>query len=169
VIRQPINFVGLNYYMTHGVSYSVDGSLLKLSAPSISEPGWGRTEMGWGVYPSGLTAVLLDLHQKYRLPKIFVTENGTALIDTPDDTGYVADWGRVNYVRDHLRAVHAAIQAGVPVKGYYYWSLMDNFEWAWGYRPRFGLVRVEFDSGKRIPKESARWYSQAIARNGFEI
>jgi beta-glucosidase len=124
--------------------------------------------MGWGIYPSGLGAVLLDVHKKYQPAKLFVTENGTALIDTPDTSGQVADWGRINYLRDHLRSVHTAIQAGAPVKGYYYWSLMDNFEWAWGYRPRFGLVRVDFDSLKRIPKESFRWYSETIARNGFD-
>jgi beta-glucosidase len=111
----------------------------------------------------------MDVHQRYQPPKIYVTENGTALIDTPDSSGYVADWGRVHFLHDHLHAVHTAIQAGVPVKGYYCWSLMDNFEWAWGYRPRFGLVRVDFESGKRTPKESARWYSQAIAMNGFEV
>jgi beta-glucosidase len=125
--------------------------------------------MDWGIYPSGLTAVLLDVYQKYQPPKIYITENGAALIDTPDAAGYVADWGRIDFVRAHLHAAHAAIQAGVPLKGYYYWSLMDNFEWAWGYRPRFGIVRVDFDSGKRIPKESARWYSQVIARNGLEV
>jgi len=167
-IHQPVDFLGINYYQTHLVSHSVNGGINKLESPTISESGYGRTEMGWGIYPSGLGAVLLDVHQKYQPAKMFVTENGTALIDTPDASGQVADWGRINYLRNHLRSVHTAIQAGAPVKGYYYWSLMDNFEWAWGYRPRFGLVRVDFDSLKRTPKESARWYGQAIAHNGFE-
>lgn len=168
VIRQPIDFLGINYYMTSQVAHDVDGTILKVRSSTLSEPGWGRTEMGWGVYPSGLTPALLDIYQKYQPVKIFVTENGTALIDTPDEDGNVADWGRIDFIRGHLRAAHAAIQAGVPLKGYYYWSLMDNFEWAWGYRPRFGIVRVDFASGKRTPKESARWYSEVIARNGFE-
>ena len=167
-ICQPLDFLGINYYTTHHISHSVEGSILKTSGPTISEPGWGRTEMGWGIYPSGLTAVLLDVHQKYQPAKLFVTENGTALIDTPDASDHVADWGRISFLREHLYAVYAAIQAGAPVKGYYYWSLMDNFEWAWGYRPRFGLVRVDFATGKRTPKESARWYSQTIARIGFD-
>jgi beta-glucosidase len=80
----------------------------------------------------------------------------------------VADWGRVDYLRAYLRAAHDAIQAGVNLRGYYVWSLMDNFEWAHGYEPRFGIVRVNYPAGTRVPKQSARWYSQVIARNGLD-
>jgi beta-glucosidase len=80
----------------------------------------------------------------------------------------VADWGRVNFLRAHLCAVHDAIAAGVDVRGYYAWSLMDNFEWAYGFWPRFGIVRVDYETGRRMPKQSARWYGEVIARNGVE-
>ena len=165
-IRQPVDFVGVNYYMTHAVAHEVGGTLLKTTSKMVSAPGWGRTEMGWGVNPPGLTAVLLDIKEKYGNPPMLVTENGCALQDTPDENGFVNDRGRVNFVREHLLAVHQAIQAGADVRGYYVWSLMDNFEWAEGYRPRFGIVRVDYATGERTPKHSAHWYRQVIAANG---
>jgi len=167
LIGQPIDFLGVNHYMTFDVSFDHRGGLLKCAAEQISAPGWGRTEMGWCVNPPGLTAVLLDVKERYGNPKMYVTENGCALKDVPDGDGFVADWGRVNFLRAHLRAVHDAIQAGADVRGYYVWSLMDNFEWASGYEPRFGIVRVNFDTGERTPKQSARWYSDVIANNAL--
>ncbi len=88
--------------------------------------------------------------------------------DNPNYEGFVEDWGRINYLRSHLIAAHDAIADGVNLHGYYVWTLMDNFEWAHGFYPRFGLVRVEFDSGKRIPKQSAWWYREVMDRNGVE-
>jgi beta-glucosidase len=167
LIRQPIDFLGINYYKTHTVEYAVNGGLLKLRSMPVSAPGMGQTEMGWGINPTGLTAVLLDVSKRFGSPTLYITENGCALRDTPDARGFVADWGRVNYLRDHLHAAHEAIQAGVNLRGYYAWSLMDNFEWAWGYGPRFGMVRVDFETSQRIPKQSALWYRQAVAANGF--
>lgn len=169
LIRQPIDFLGINHYFTNAISYQPRGSMLKAHSTPVSAPGWGQTEIGWGINPSGLTTVLLDVKEKYGGPKVYVTENGCALRDAPDASGFVADWGRVNYLRAHLRAVHYAIQAGVDLRGYYVWSLLDNFEWASGYGPRFGLVRVDFETGERIPKQSARWYRQAIKRNGLDM
>jgi beta-glucosidase len=134
----------------------------------FSAPNWGRTAMGWGINPAGFTAVLLNLKENYGNPKVYVTENGTAVKDTPDENGVVPDWGRINYLRAHLIAVHDAIQAGANLHGYYVWSLMDNFEWANGYEPRFGIVRVDYETGQRIPKKSASWYSEVIARKGVE-
>ncbi len=166
-INQPIDFLGINHYRTHAVSHAIDGSLLKASLPSISAPGWGRTERDWGINPQGLTAVLLDVKQHYNNPPVYLTENGCALPDEPDENGLVADWGRINFLRGHLHAILDALDAGVDLRGYYAWSLLDNFEWAMGYRPRFGLVRVEFDTGRRIPKQSAHWYSQVIQQNGL--
>jgi beta-glucosidase len=124
--------------------------------------------MGWGISPPGLTAVLLNIKENYGNPKMYVTENGCALQDAPDERGFVADWGRVNYFRAHLMAAHDAIQAGANLHGYYAWSLMDNFEWAMGYEPRFGIVRVDFETGRRTPKQSAHWYREVITRNGVE-
>ena len=168
LIRQPMDFLGINYYKTYQVGYAVNGGLLKLRSTPVSAPGMGLTTMGWGIYPQGLTALLQDVAQNFGSPQLYITENGCALADTPDANGFVADWGRVNYLRDHLHAAHAAIQAGVDLRGYYAWSLMDNFEWGWGYGPRFGMVRVNFETQQRIPKQSALWYSQAARGNGFE-
>lgn len=167
LIQQPIDFLGVNYYFTNRVSFAHHGGLLKLAMEPVSAPGYGRTEMGWGIEPAGLTALLRRLQTEYGNPKIYITENGCALADTPDETGFVADWGRVDFLRSHLRALHNAIAAGANVRGYYAWSLMDNFEWASGYEPRFGLVRVDYETCDRIPKQSARWYSAAIAQNGL--
>jgi beta-glucosidase len=169
LIGQPIDFLGVNHYFTAVVSESCKGGLLKAAAEHVSAPGWGRTEMGWGIHPPGLTAVLLDIKARYGNPRVYVTENGCALVDSPAADGFVADWGRINYLRDHLRAVHDAIQTGANVSGYYVWSLMDNFEWHHGYRPRFGVVRVDYETGERTPKQSARWYGEVIARNGLGV
>jgi beta-glucosidase len=169
LIAQPLDFLGVNYYMTQRVAHAVTGGMLKADAPSISETGWGRTEMGWGIAPMGLKAMLVDVWEKYQPKKIYITENGCALLDTPDENGFVADWGRIDFLRAHLHAAHAAIQAGVNLQGYLVWSLVDNFEWSWGFRPRFGLVRVDYTSGRRIPKQSARWFAETIRSNAIEI
>ena len=169
LIKQPIDFLGINYYMTFAVSYAVMGSLLKANLDMVSASSWGHTQMGWGINPPGLAAVLLDVSAKYGNPKMYVTENGCALPDTPDETGFVADWDRINFLRAHLQAAHEAINAGANLQGYYAWSLLDNFEWAWGYGPRFGIVRTDYESEARIPKQSALWYRQVIERNGFSV
>ncbi len=167
LIKLPIDFLGVNYYRTEAISHATSGSLLKAEAAPLSAPGWGQTEMGWGVNPAGLTATLLDVKERCGNLKVYITENGCAFRDTPDERGFVADWGRVNFLRAHLLAALDAIDAGVNLQGYYAWSLMDNFEWAKGYGPRFGLVRVDYDTGRRIPKQSARWYSEVISQNGI--
>jgi beta-glucosidase len=123
--------------------------------------------MGWGVHPAGLTQVLLDLRDHYGNPTTYITENGVAYLDVPDPAGFVSDGDRVRYLDAHLRAAHEAIAAGANLKGYYVWSLMDNFEWAHGYEPRFGITRVGFESGERTPKQSAYWFRDVIARNGL--
>jgi beta-glucosidase len=168
-IHQPIDFLGVNYYATELVSHSRWGGLLKTSSHPLSAPGWGTTAMGGGIYPPGLKAVLTDLQENFGNPKMYVTENGTAVEDLPDENDFVEDWGRVNYLRAHLFEIHNAIQTGARVQGYYLWSLLDNFEWNSGYRPRFGIVRVDFKTLKRTPKRSAIWYSQVIADNGISI
>jgi beta-glucosidase len=168
LISQPVDFLGLNYYMSFRVSFDPHGGQLKLRAEQLSAPGWGRTEMDWGVYPDGLRKVLLDYQNWTGNLETYVTENGAAFSDAPDADGRVDDPARINYIRAHLQAVHDAIQAGVNVKGYYAWSLMDNFEWAQGYRPRFGLVRVDFDTQVRTPKRSALWYRDIIRDNRVE-
>jgi beta-glucosidase len=167
IISQPMDFLGVNHYFTVQVAFDPSQGLFKLSQTQVRVPHWGYTQMGWGVYPDGIKAALLDLRTRYDNPCIYITENGCAVEDIPDEDGLVADWRRIDYLRAHIRAVHEAIQAGVDVRGYYVWSLLDNFEWASGYQPRFGLIRVDYPTGKRIPKQSAHWYSQVIAKNGI--
>lgn len=168
IINQPIDFLGVNYYVTESVSYSHRGGLLRCGGQFISAPGWGTNELGWGVYPAGLTRLLLELKQAYGNPVIYITENGCAHNESADENGYVEDWWRVDYLRAHLRAAHEAIQLGVNLKGYYVWSLMDNFEWNHGFTPRFGLVRIDYSNRRRIPKRSATWYHDVIENNGLE-
>jgi beta-glucosidase len=115
-----------------------------------------------------LTQVLVGIRDRYGNPAVYITENGCALEDQVDAKGYVEDWGRVDYLRGHIRATHRAIAEGCNVRGYYVWSLMDNFEWAHGYAPRFGIVRVDYQTMRRIPKLSARWYRDVIAQNGVD-
>ena len=120
-------------------------------------------------FPEGLTRLLLRLHREYTGPAgipLVVTENGAAFDDVPDESGFVDDSGtRLAYLRDHVAALHAAIEQGADVRGYLQWSLMDNFEWAWGYGPRFGLVRVDYETQRRTPKASGLWYAD-VARTG---
>lgn len=166
-IRQPIDFLGTNYYMTEHVSHSYEGGVLKTRSELISEPGWGRTDMDWGVAPSGLTAMLTDISARYGNPDVYVTENGCAFAVAPNANGEYHDHARINFLRQHFIAAHTAIQAGVNLRGYYVWSLMDNFEWAWGFSRRFGLVHVDYATLKRTPKLSAHWYRSVICQNSL--
>jgi beta-glucosidase len=165
-INQPIDFLGVNYYTTEIITYAVYSALLKVSRAQRTSPGWGYTEMGWGIHSPGMTAVLLNIKEKYGNPTIYITENGCGYKEEPDENDFVYDWARVNFLRAHFLAAHDAIQEGVDLRGYYVWSLMDNFEWAKGYGPRFGIVRVNYETMSRTPKQSAHWYSEVIAQNG---
>jgi beta-glucosidase len=168
IINSPIDYVGLNYYMSFDISYRSNRGLLKSDVTMKHAPLWGKTEMDWGVYPDGLKQILLDYKENYGNPPIYITENGTAALDIPDENGFVQDQQRINYLRAHFMAAHEAIQAGTNLKGYFVWSLMDNFEWAYGYRPRFGLIRINYDTLERTPKASAYWFRDVIQRNGVE-
>jgi beta-glucosidase len=126
-----------------------------------------HTDMGWPITPDGFTELLVRLHSDYpNMPPIYITENGCAY-DDPVIAGRCADPRRIEYLDLHLRAVKDAIDEGVDIRGYYQWSLMDNFEWALGYDKRFGLVHVDFDTLERTPKDSAYWYREVINRNGL--
>ncbi len=165
-ISRPIDFLGVNYYHSTEVSFDANGGLLKCRVLQKTKPMWGFTQMGWGIYPSGLTASLINLKDNYGNPKILITENGCASLDQTDSNGFVFDWERINYLRIHLIAAHEAIRAGVNLKGYFVWSLMDNFEWAHGYLPKFGLIRIDDATRERLPKQSFYWYRDSIAQNG---
>jgi beta-glucosidase len=165
IISTPIDYLGINYYLTDEVSYSQQGGVLKANGRFLSKPMWGQTEVNWGVYPDGLTEVLLDLKNNYGNPRMFIAENGCAALDVLDENDFVDDQERINFLRAHLKAAHKAIQQGANLQGYFVWSLMDNFEWEHGYTPRFGIVRVDYETQKRTPKASALWYRGVIQEN----
>ena len=164
-IHQPLDFLGMNHYFTTSVRHSAHGGLLKTEQQQLTSPSLGYTDVGWGIYPSGIRAVLQRVKSDIGDLPVYITENGCAIQDEPAANGYVEDRQRVNYLRLHLIELHKAIQEGVNLRGYFIWSLMDNFEWASGYRPRFGIIRVDYSTQRRIPKLSAHWYQNVIAQN----
>lgn len=166
LIHAPVDFLGVNYYSRAVVQAQPDDGLLQ--AQGVPQPSV-HTAMGWEVFPQGLYDLLTGLKRDYGDPAIYITENGAAFEDQLDASGEVCDGERLDYLRQHFAAAHRALAAGVRLKGYFVWSLLDNFEWAEGYRPRFGLVRVDFASQKRTVKQSGRWYKEVIARGGLEI
>ncbi|HUF38438.1 MAG TPA: GH1 family beta-glucosidase [Anaerolineales bacterium] len=167
-IGAPLDFIGLNYYYRNVVRAEVEGGNPdpRTVFPAERSPET-YTEMDWEIHPDGLYQALGRLHFEYRVPKIYITENGASFSDGPDPGGRVRDVRRIRYLHDHLRACEQALEIGVPLAGYFIWSLLDNFEWAEGYRQRFGIVWVDYETGERIPKDSARWYREVIARNGL--
>jgi beta-glucosidase len=136
----------------------VDWPPYKVQEPASNVP---VTAMGWEICPSGLTDLLQQLHREYRLPPLLITENGMASDDQLFD-GAVVDDQRLTYLQQHLSALERAMESGVNVRGYFAWSLMDNFEWAEGYRKRFGLVYVDYDSQERTLKRSGQWLQQRL-------
>ena len=164
LISQPIDFLGINHYFTFQVGYGKDGPA-NFTQTFKMAPGWTSTESGWAVNPAGLTRVLLRVKDEYGNPPVYITENGTADPKEVVAEGKVQDDFRTRYLREHLMAIHDAMQAGANVKGYFQWSLLDNFEWASGYRPRFGMVRVDYETLQRTPKQSAYWYKEVIEKN----
>ena len=166
VIATPTDFMGLNYYSRHVVraDESDNDPQMVFSKPKTPE-NW--TEMEWENYPEGLTGVLCRVYFDYQPLKVYITENGASYSTGPDEKGNVPDELRTQYLRTHFAAAHRAIQAGVPLGGYFVWSLMDNFEWAFGYSQRFGIVWVDYETQKRIFKDSAKWYKKVIKKNGF--
>jgi beta-glucosidase len=156
-----LDYLGLNYYRRDSVSARSDRAFdWEIGAV----PGSEQTLMGWHVASDGLRDVLIDLNRRYAPAEIMVTENGAAYPDAVEPDGRVPDADRLEYLARHIGAVGDALRAGVPVTGYYLWSLLDNYEWSLGYARRFGVVRVDFDSQRRTPKDSARWYQRLIAR-----
>lgn len=152
-ISAPMDFLGVNYYMRSVVS---------------ADPTWQhpideavKTDMGWEIYPKGLTDLLLRLNRDYTMPPIFITENGAAFKDALEN-GHVNDIRRQAYIESHIFALHEAIQQGVKVGGYFVWSLLDNFEWASGYAKRFGIVHVDYVTQKRTLKASGQWFRRYL-------
>lgn len=179
IIGQPIDILGVNYYSSSRVR-RLDPLHESPTAPRpnghsawpgadtvefLNQPG-PHTAMGWNIDPAALEELLMNLHTEFPAQPLMITENGAAFDDVVEDAGdgasAVHDVERVDYLRRHLAATHAARERGVDVRGYFVWSLFDNFEWAYGYSKRFGIVRVEYDTGQRILKDSALWYRELI-------
>jgi len=160
-IAAQIDFLGINYYTSIAVSAGADETEDTGMLPG-SDPPAGYTEMGWEVTPDALTDFLLRVHGEYEPPSILVTENGASYSDGPDASGSIHDDRRIAYLDSHVRAVAAARERGVPVDGYFAWSLLDNFEWSLGFSQRFGIVWVDHTDGRRIPKDSFDWYRARI-------
>ncbi|HJU08427.1 MAG TPA: GH1 family beta-glucosidase [Rhodanobacteraceae bacterium] len=167
-INQSIDFLGVNYY-TRGVMKQ-DPHAWPVRASHVPQPRATHTETHWEVYPPGMTDALEWIAERYGNPPVYITENGAAFYDPPiAPDGGIDDSLRVGYLRDHLRAAHAALERGVDLRGYFVWSLLDNFEWAHGYSKRFGIVHVDYANQKRMPKASARFYSKVIATQGAAL
>jgi beta-glucosidase len=173
-IAQPLDWMGINYYfdmLVRGLRPDDTADRMR-NYPTVTRTAQAderpvHTDMGWPITPDGFTELLVRLHSDYpNMPPIYITENGCAY-DDPVIAGRCADPRRIEYLDLHLRAVKDAIDEGVDIRGYYQWSLMDNFEWALGYDKRFGLVHVDFDTLERTPKDSAYWYREVINRNGL--
>jgi beta-glucosidase len=184
-IAAAIDSLGVNFYSPTTIAAATDELRDRLAGRRRNDPGgpteWPgtdlafavpmtgpHTDMGWPIRPASLTELLLRLHREFPGLPLYITENGAAFPDELTADGRVHDEQRIDYLRGHLAAVHAAIAAGVDVRGYYLWSLLDNFEWAYGYGKRFGVVYVDYPTQRRIPKDSARWYAEVIARNSVD-
>lgn len=166
-VRQTIDFVGVNYYLKLDVCD--DSRAGPPRAKIVLTPNCSRTATDWEIYPPGLTGILEWIKSRYGDLPLYITENGAAFDDAVLPDGTVNDRSRVEYVHDHLRAARQAIEAGIDLRGYFLWSLLDNFEWQSGYSKRFGIAYVDFETQRRIPKVSARFYSEVIRTNGAAL
>jgi beta-glucosidase len=156
-IAAPLDFLGVNNYFRFVVSAGTDGPKIQRD---VEAP---ETDMGWEVYPDGLHRLLVRVARDYEPREIYVTENGAAFGDVRVHDGRVHDPERTSYIASHIEAVARAVEDGAPVKGYFVWSLLDNFEWAHGYSKRFGIVYVDYPTLERVPKDSFYWYRDFIA------
>jgi beta-glucosidase len=165
VIAEPLDFYGVNYYNPMCVAAPADpASAMPFDQCEI--PGYPKTDFGWPVVPDGLRELLVQLKERYpAMPPVTITESGCSYNMGPDADGVVDDQPRIDYLDSHLHAVAAAIDEGVDVRGYYCWSLMDNFEWTEGYTQRFGLVHIDYETQRRTPKRSFDWYADTIRAN----
>ncbi len=167
VIAEPLDFLGINNYTRYLVRG--DGSADSISGDFINPPQSEYTEMGWEVYPAGLYELLTAIHRDYGPLPLYITENGAAFADSLNTDGTVNDPRRISYLREYLLQAWKAVEEGIPLKGYFVWTLIDNFEWSFGFSKRFGLVYVDFETQKRYLKDSAHWYSEVCGSNGVKL
>lgn len=165
-IASPIDFLGINYYTSLVIKAGQEeGEHTGVASGPNPPPGF--TETGWPVTPDGLTDFLHRVHKEYWSGPVYITENGASYSDGPGEDGAIHDARRIEYLRAHLGAIETAIDEGVPVDGYFHWSLLDNLEWLSGFSQRFGFIHVDHESQVRTPKDSFDWYRQVIDRNGL--
>jgi beta-glucosidase len=164
VAATPLDFLGLNYYFRQMAQHA-PGEFLDLKVTYGPGP---KTAFGWEVYPEGYYEMIMRLAREYGVKDLFLTENGAAYTDVVSPDGRVHDPERIAYLQAHLEQVWRALQDRAPVRGYFLWSLLDNFEWASGFTIRFGIVYTDYQTLQRIPKDSARWYAGVIAENALE-
>ncbi len=164
LIAPPLDYVGLNYY-TRMVVADDPAASDPLKTRMVRVESSDYTAMDWEIYPAGLGELLTRMHREFPQIDLYVAENGCATNDSLDSGGMVHDAGRIEYLTKHLQVLHQAIESGIPVKGYFVWSLLDNFEWAFGYSKRLGLVYVDFLTQRRIKKDSFRFYRDIIRNN----
>ena len=164
-MAQPLDFLGVNYYFRNIVSATKDGLGFEAARARVGDAD--LSNIGWAITPDGLRDILGRVRRDYSTLPTYVTENGIALDDTVGPDGAVHDPRRIDYLAGHIAAAEAAIADGTDLRGYFVWSLLDNFEWGLGYRPRFGLVFVDYTTQARVPKSSAAWYSGVIRANGL--
>jgi beta-glucosidase len=183
IISPPLDFLGVNYYFpgtimddsrasearVAGYGVPLGEQFPDLRVLSLETPGTDTTSMGWEVDASGLTELLVRIKKEYTDLPIYITENGAAFDDYVDPNGHVLDHDRISYLEDHISAVRDAMDANVNVQGYFVWSLLDNFEWSFGYSRRFGIVWVDFPTGTRLPKASFDWYANLVRSNAVEV
>jgi beta-glucosidase len=174
IIQAPIDFLGVNYYAPHIVGVREDGIFRRGDTPMgrgsgafVHPDGIPVTAMDWLVDPDGLYELLVRLRDDAPGLPLYITENGAACDDYVNPDGTIEDTERIGYLQGHLRAVHRALTAGADLRGYFAWSLMDNFEWAHGYSKRFGLVFVDYGTQRRIPKRSAEWFADVARSNSI--
>ncbi|MDW7738676.1 MAG: GH1 family beta-glucosidase [Bacillota bacterium] len=166
IIAEPIDFLGINNYtrvivQSSGVEDSFMGN-------PVNPPDSEYTDMGWEVYPRGLYELMTRIHREYGPLPLYITENGAAFPDEIGKDGTIGDQRRIDFLKKYLQECWNAIEEGVPLKGYFVWTLLDNFEWAYGYSKHFGIIHVDLETQKRTLKNSAMWYKDVISRNGLE-
>jgi beta-glucosidase len=152
IVSRPTDFLGVNYYTRE---------IIDAVGKPTKEASDRRTSMDWEVYPGGIYEILSWITKEYGIEKLYVTENGSAYDDTSDEPPF-DDPERIAFLRDHLTMAAKAMETGVPLKGYFVWSLLDNFEWSFGYDKRFGIIRVDYETQERTMRSSARWYKQLM-------
>jgi beta-glucosidase len=167
LVRQPLDWLGVNYYTRGVVRHDPSGSPFDFAR--VRQVGAEHTELDWEVYPQGLTDALVWVKRRYGEIPLYITENGAAFADPPRAADLRPDVRRIEYLRRHLLAARAAIAAGVDLRGYFVWSLLDNFEWSHGYSKRFGIVHVDYSTQARTAKASAAFYAAVIRSNGASL